>query len=179
MCADCVIIDEECSTTHGAILCEECAADKGTHCPGCDQCYFEVQNWCEECMLCADCVDMDVECSSVHGLRLCEECAADKGTHCPNCDQCYFVVQQWCEECGQCVDCCPACNYCCEEWGDIICMECAIDNGMHCPDCSGCYGECGGEFCLECGICGNCAEINPKRQSSLCRFGESIESKEF
>ena len=167
LCADCVEIDDECTSYHGEILCTECAADKGTHCPGCSQCYFEVQNWCEECMLCADCVDMDVECSSVHGLRLCKECAADKGTHCPNCDQCYFDVGEWCYECDQCVDCCPACNYCSEEMGEPICIECAIDNGMHCPDCSGCYGECGGEFCAECGICGNCAEINPNEDLCL------------
>ena len=78
-----------------------------------------------------------------------------------NCDQCYFDVGQWCEECGQCDDCSPVCLYCSEEAGITICTECAIDNGMHCPDCSECYGECGGEFCVECGVCGNCAEINP------------------
>ena len=167
LCGDCVEIDIECSSVHGAVLCEECAADLGSHCPDCGQCYFDVQQWCEECMLCADCVEIDEGCSGEVGAIICKECAVDHGHHCPNCDQCYFEAQQWCEECGQCVDCCPACNYCCEEAGEIICVECAIDSGMHCPDCSECYGECGGEFCAECGICANCAEINPNEDLCL------------
>ena len=167
LCNDCVDMDTMCSNVHGIDLCFDCAVDYGTHCPGCEQCYNEIEHFCGECGLCEDCVDIDEKCSDAYGTDLCFDCAVDYGHHCPNCDQCYFVVQQWCSECGQCVDCCPACNYCCEEWGDIICMECAIDNGMHCPDCSECYGECGGEFCLECGICGNCAEINPNEDLCL------------
>ena len=166
LCDDCAEYDEECSITHGTDLCSECAVGYGNHCPDCEQCYFDVQSWCEECMLCADCAELDEGCSSEVGAVICEECAIDYGHHCPNCDQCYFKSGSWCEECGQCDDCSPACLYCCEEAGQIVCVECAIDNGMHCPDCSECYGECGGEFCIECGICGNCAEINPNED--LC-----------
>ncbi|MBQ7835857.1 MAG: hypothetical protein IJ389_01235 [Clostridia bacterium] len=160
LCGDCADYDDDCSMTHGTELCIYCAADRGTHCPGCDVCYFDAPGWCEECGLCGDCVEIDEECSSVHGMVLCVECAFDKGSHCPNCGQCYFDSPGWCEECGQCGDCSPACLYCCEEAGEVICVECAIDNGMHCPECMECYGECGGEFCMECGVCGNCAEIN-------------------
>ena len=167
LCADCVEIDVECSGVHGMVICEGCAADKGSHCPDCEQCYFDVQGWCEECMLCADCVEIDEGCSAEAGAILCEECAIDYGHHCPTCDVCYFKSPGWCEECGQCDDCVPACLYCCEEAGEVICIECAIDNGMHCPDCSECYGECGGEFCAECGICANCAEINPNEDLCL------------
>ncbi len=167
MCDDCVDYDEECSATHGTELCVDCAFDYGSHCLGCEQCYFDVGEWCEECGLCEDCIDIDVDCSSVHGQRLCADCAVDYGTHCPNCDQCYFQALAWCEECGQCGDCCPMCLYCCEEAGEVICVECAIDNGMHCPDCSECYGESGGEFCSECGVCGNCAEINSNEELCL------------
>ena len=166
LCDDCAEYDEECSITHGTDLCSECAVGYGNHCPDCEQCYFDVQSWCEECGLCADCAELDEGCSSEVGAVICEECAIDYGHHCPNCDQCYFKSGSWCEECGQCEDCSPACLYCCEEAGQIVCVECAIDNGMHCPDCSECYGECGGEFCIECGICGNCAEINPNED--LC-----------
>ncbi len=167
LCSDCAGYDEKCSEVHGTELCEDCAAGYETHCPGCEQCYFDVQGWCEECMLCADCVELDEGCSSVVGAVICEECAIDHGHHCPNCDQCYFKSSGWCEECGQCDDCCPACLYCCEEAGEVICVECAIDNNMHCPECSECYGECDGEFCTECGVCGNCAEINPSEELCL------------
>ena len=166
LCGDCVDIDSECTELHGTELCVECAANYGSHCPGCEQCYFDVQGWCEECMLCADCVELDVGCSGEVGAVICEECAIDHGHHCPNCDQCYFKSSGWCEECGQCDDCSPACLYCCEEAGEVICVECAIDNNMHCPECSECYGECDGEFCTECGVCGNCAEINSSEE--LC-----------
>ena len=166
LCEDCAEYDEECSITHGTDLCSECAVGYGSHCPDCEQCYFDVQGWCEECMLCADCAELDEGCSGEVGAVICEECAIDYGHHCPNCDQCYFKSSGWCEECGQCDDCSPACLYCCEEAGQIVCVECAIDNGMHCPDCSECYGECGGEFCAECGVCSNCAEINPNED--LC-----------
>ncbi len=167
LCSDCAGYDEKCSEVHGTELCEDCAAGYETHCPGCGQCYFDVQGWCEECMLCADCVELDEGCSSVVGAVICEECAIDHGHHCPNCDQCYFKSSGWCEECGQCDDCSPACLYCCEEAGEVICVECAIDNNMHCPECSECYGECDGEFCAECGVCGNCAEINPSEELCL------------
>ena len=160
LCADCVEIDDECTSVHGKVVCIECAVDLGSHCIDCGQCYFDVQGWCEECMLCADCVEIDEGCSGEAGAVICVECAIDHGHHCPNCDQCYFKVGSWCEECGQCEDCSSACLYCCEEAGEVICVECAIDNNMHCPECSECYGESGGEFCTECGVCGNCAEIN-------------------
>ncbi len=166
LCNDCSDYDEECSEVHGIDLCSECAVGYGSHCPNCQQCYFDVQGWCEECMLCIDCVELDEGCSGEVGAVICEECAIDYGHHCPNCDLCYFKSSGWCEECGQCDDCSPACLYCCEEAGEVICVECAIDNNMHCPECSECYGECDGEFCTECGVCGNCAEINPSEE--LC-----------
>ena len=166
LCDECAEYDERCSYIQGTDLCYECAAGYDGHCPGCDQCYGDVEDWCQECGLCEDCAEYDRGCSEEVGAIICKECAIDHGHHCPNCDQCYFDVGQWCEECGQCDDCSPACLYCCEEAGQIVCVECAIDNGMHCPDCSECYGECGGEFCAECGICGNCAEINPNED--LC-----------
>lgn len=159
--------DQGCSSVHGAVICGECAAERDTHCPACEQCYFDVQGWCEECMLCVDCVTVDEGCSSVVGAIICKECAIDHGHHCPTCDACYFDVQGWCEECMQCADCCPACLYCCEEAGEVICIECAIDNGMHCPECLGCYGETDGEFCTKCGVCGNCAEISPSEDLCL------------
>ena len=167
LCSDCADYDERCSYIHGSDLCFDCAAGYGNHCPGCDQCYSGLNDWCQECGLCEDCAEYDEECSNKAGMIICKECAIDHGYHCPNCDQCYFDVGEWCYECGQCVDCCPACNYCSEEMGEPICQECAIDNGMHCPDCSECYGECGGEFCMECGICGNCAEIDPNEDLCL------------
>jgi len=167
LCNECSDYDEECSVTHGIDLCSECAIGYGSHCPNCQQCYFDVQGWCEECMLCIDCVELDEGCSGEVGMVICEECAIDYGHHCPNCDLCYFKSSGWCEECGQCDDCSPACLYCCEEEGRVICTECAIDNGMHCPDCLECYGECGGEFCMECGVCGNCAEINSNEDLCL------------
>ena len=167
LCDECADYDEECSITHGTELCTDCAVGYGSHCPDCERCYFDVQGWCEECMRCSDCVEIDTGCSGEAGVVICEECAVEYGHHCPNCDQCYFESPGWCEECGQCGDCCPICLYCCEEAGEIICVECAIENGMHCPDCSECYGECGGEFCMECGVCGNCAEINPNEDLCL------------
>ncbi len=160
LCEDCVEYDEECSETYGTELCVECAAEKDSHCFGCEQCYFVVGEWCEECGLCEDCIEIDTACSSYHGMRLCFECASDKGTHCPGCDQCYAAVAHFCGECGLCDDCVAYDEECSMAIGSEICVECAIESGMHCPDCSECYGDCGGDFCMECGICGNCAEIN-------------------
>ncbi len=160
MCEDCSPYDEGCSNNLGeGILCVECAADKGSHCSGCGACYFETGVWCDECGLCEDCSPYDEGCSNYHGQVICMECAAEKGTHCPDCSTCYFEVGSWCEECGKCEDCSPSCLYCCEEAGAVICGDCAIDGGLHCTECSECYGECGGEYCIECGVCANCAEI--------------------
>jgi len=167
LCEDCVEYDEECSETYGTELCVECAAEKGSHCLGCEQCYFVVGEWCEECGLCEDCIEIDIACSSYHGMRLCFECASDKGTHCPGCDQCYAAAAHFCGECGLCDDCVAYDEECSMAIGSEICVECAIESGMHCPDCSECYSECGGEFCVECGVCGNCAEINPNEDLCL------------
>ncbi len=43
--------------------------------------------------------------------------------------------------------------------GETICVECAVEEGLHCPECDGCYGDCGEEYCEECGICANCLDI--------------------
>ncbi|MBE6758241.1 MAG: hypothetical protein E7552_06835 [Ruminococcaceae bacterium] len=160
LCEECSEYDEGCSNNLGeGILCVECASSRDSHCPNCNACYFEVGSWCEECMQCFDCVTLDEQCSIQFGAILCEECVIDRGTHCPECEECYFEVGSWCEECGRCENCSAACVYCCEEMGEIICAECAIDQGLHCPECSECYGECGGEYCIECGVCANCADI--------------------
>jgi len=159
-CEDCVPYDEKCSNNLGeGILCEECAADKGSHCHGCGGCYFDEGLWCEDCGLCAACVTIDLPCSEHVGEVICEDCATYYGTHCAGCDGCYFAIGSWCEECGQCEECSPACIYCCEEVGEVICTDCAIEQGLHCSNCSDCYGECGGDFCTECGICAACADI--------------------
>ena len=153
ICAGCS--DEEI----GSNICLECAYEKGTHCPSCENCYFSVGLWCEECGLCDDCIPIDVPCSGEAGQVICEECAIAHGTHCPACEQCYFEIQSWCEECGQCADCVEIDVPCSGEVGQVICEECAIDQGLHCPSCSECYGESGGEYCSECGICSNCVDI--------------------
>lgn len=167
-CESCTELCDGCSVNLGeGLICMDCVMDKDSHCVGCGACFFETAVWCTECGLCEDCSAYDEGCSNNLGEGiLCVECAADKGNHCPECSECYFKVGSWCEECGKCADCAPACLYCCEEAGEVICAECAIDLGMHCPECSECYEECGGEYCIECEICANCAEICPTEE--LC-----------
>ena len=159
-CADCVDICVSCSANLGnGILCVDCAVEEGSHCPNCDNCFFEVQGWCEECGLCFECVEVDEICSGHLGMVICKDCASNYDSHCPECGGCYGDSGGWCEECGRCDDCSELCISCCEELGEVICKECAIGEGLHCPDCNDCYVECGGEFCTQCGICAACAEI--------------------
>lgn len=175
-CEECSEYDEGCSNNLGeGILCVECAMERDSHCLGCEACFFDVGSWCEECMLCFDCVEQDENCSVQYGAILCKECAAERGSHCPECEGCYYDVGSWCEECGRCEDCAPACLYCCEEMGEVICAECAIDAGLHCIECSECYGESGGEFCIECGVCANCADICPTEEMCIeCAINEGL-----
>ena len=169
LCIECGVC-EECSGNEicdgcsdyeiGDTICSECAIDRGSHCPNCNECYFETLTWCAECGNCEACTDICDLCSLYLGKGLlCIDCASDGEGHCPDCGECYFEVQGWCEECRACVNCIPSCDYCSEQEGKIICRECAVSEGLHCPDCSECYGEANGDFCEECGICGNCAEI--------------------
>ena len=101
LCEDCSAYDEGCSNNLGeGILCVECAADKGNHCPECSECYFKVGSWCEECGKCADCAPACLYCCEEAGEVICAECAIDLGLHCPECSECY-------EECGgeYCIEC--------------------------------------------------------------------------
>ena len=162
ICSDCsgYEICPGCSDDEGGNICEGCAEDKGYHCPGCFGCYRITEQWCEKCGLCCDCVEICDSCSAHLGEGIiCVECAIDEGAHCPECGGCYFQVGGWCEECKLCFDCVEHCEYCSEEAGMTICVDCAIDAGMHCPECGGCYGDCGGEYCEECGICADCMDI--------------------
>ena len=144
----------------GATICVECAVEKGSHCPDCDGCYYEIQGWCTECGACDDCVDFCEGCTNNLGEgMLCEDCVMDKGSHCPDCGECYFKIQGWCEECLWCTECVPTCDYCSTEQGMIICEECSIEEGLHCPDCNECYGNSDGQYCADCGICATCIDF--------------------
>lgn len=170
VCTECSGSDicEGCSNEDiGDTICIECALDKGQHCSNCDECYFTTHSWCEECGKCESCTEMCDACSVNlgHGL-LCVECAAEGEGHCPTCGGCYFEIGDWCEECLSCTNCIPICVYCTSEEGVRLCVECAISAGMHCPECDECYGEVNGDYCEQCGICLNCADICPDHE--LC-----------
>ncbi len=169
-CDNCVGICRPCSENLGnGILCVNCAAEGEGHCPGCGGCYFEIQGWCEECMLCAECVSICEYCSAEAGAILCENCAIDEGMHCPDCTECYGEVNgDLCQECGICLGCVDICAT------HELCVECAIDAGYHCPNCEACGEEeilcedcgerctaCVDEFCENCNMCGECVQLCP------------------
>ena len=164
VCTDCSgsEICDGCSNEEiGDNMCLECAIEKGTHCPDCDQCYFQVYIWCEECGLCVDCVEIDSRCSDVHGMNLCFDCAADMGSHCPGCEQCYNEVEHFCGECGLCDECADYDNLCSDIHGIDLCFGCAANHGNHCPGCEQCYNEVV-HFCGECGLCDECADYDER-----------------
>lgn len=151
-------ICEGCSGEESGKMCEPCAIEKGTHCPGCDTCYLEVFIWCEDCGMCSDCIPYDEPCSITHGKHLCEDCAMEWGTHCFGCGTCYFDAGRWCGECGLCEDCAPYDDGCTGTLGFEICKECATYFGNHCPVCDACYFDVG-EWCEACGQCYDCSNI--------------------
>jgi len=163
VCTDCSgsEICDGCSTEEiGDNMCLECAIEKGTHCTGCDQCYFDVGEWCEECGMCADCVEIDVGCSAFYGQRLCFDCAIDKGeSHCPGCDACYGEITHFCVECGMCEECVEYDERCSYIQGTDLCYECAAGYDGHCPGCEQCYGDVE-DWCRECGLCEDCEEYD-------------------
>ncbi len=172
-------ICDNCSTEEiGDTICEECAKEKGQHCPGCEGCYYETQNWCEECGLCVDCVEICEPCSNHLGDGvLCVECAATRDSHCPECNGCFFEVGQWCETCGNCAECVEICEHCCAEAGSVICRDCAIEEGYHCPDCNDCYGEKSGDVvrCEYCNLCSDCVDICPDHEICIgCALDEGV-----
>ena len=169
-CDDCVDICQGCTAYLGnGILCVECAAEGEGHCPECGGCYFEIQGWCEECMLCAECITICEYCCAEAGMVICADCASAEGMHCPDCNECYGEVNgDYCTECYTCLGCMEICP------SHELCIECAIGEGVHCQNCEACDEEvviceecgevcsaCASEMCENCNLCDGCVEICP------------------
>lgn len=169
-CDDCVDICQGCTANLGhGILCVECAAEGEGHCPECGGCYFEIQNWCEECMLCAECITICEYCCVEAGMIICADCASAEGMHCPDCNECYGDVNgDFCSECLICLNCAEICS------NHDLCIECALAEGSHCLNCEACGEEeviceecgemcsgCADDMCDNCNLCSNCVQICP------------------
>ena len=132
-------------------------------CPECEE--YKDAVFCEKCGKCEDCVEICDHCGEIC-LNCHEEEFEAEGTTeaepCGDCMRCKVGVD-YCGYCGRCEECVELCDRCDEH----ICMEChaelaedAVDEYCPCPDCGRCKGD-GTPYCLECGICEDCAEICP------------------
>ncbi|MCR4804344.1 MAG: hypothetical protein K5981_01645 [Clostridia bacterium] len=139
VCEDCADICGSCS------LCDECALDRGVHCPECGECCEEYgycedggdhcaeccesNGWiCENCGLCCEALGKDM--CSVCGL--CEDCCDDmrESLGCTCSDMCWTEVgdDHLCADCGRCFGQVDPCDWCMDYADEWRCAECCVES---------------------------------------------------
>ncbi|MBQ1888776.1 MAG: hypothetical protein II166_08915, partial [Firmicutes bacterium] len=167
ICIECHNIDDYRGWCDLCGACLYAKYDSGDICPSWDGNpsgdYSHCAEHCEgyQCNECGNCFLAKGDDYLCHECYTCPECIDAKELHCQSCGQCFEGPAERCDDAG-----------------GVICVSCCAKEGNHCPDCgehvdedgwcptggkgSHCLrGSCAGETCLDCGVCFDCADLEP------------------